>query len=209
VQLAALAFMAIVYVLKIRWILRFRASVERTPARGSHVRGIGYAFATLVLPWELPSTRVHGFRWVEFAVFHLAVAAAIGLTFIMPYWPAVVGRPAIVQGLQAAFALGALVAISRLVRRFVRPEMRLISSPDDVFSLVMLAAWLLAGVLAAPQHDESALVAFFGLTAIFLVYVPFSKISHYIYYPLVRFYIGKHLGHRGAYPPARGERQAS
>jgi len=209
VQLAALAFMAIVYVLKVRWILRFRATVERTPARGSHAKGIGYAFATLALPWELPSTRVHWYRWVEFAVFHLAVAAGIGLTFIMPYWPAVVGGSAAVTGLQAAFALGAAVAISRLVRRFARPELRLISSPDDVFSLVMLAAWLLSGVLAAPQRSEAALVAFFGLTAFFLVYVPFSKISHYIYYPFVRYHIGKHLGHRGSYPPARAARRAS
>lgn len=204
VQLAALAFMAIVYVLKIRWLLGFRATVERTPARGSHVKGVGYAFATLAMPWELPSTRAHWFRWLEFVVFHVAVAAAIGLTFVMPYWPAVVGGSGIVVVLQAVFALGAAVAISRLVRRFTRPELRLISSPDDVFSLVMLALWLAAGVLAAPQRSEAALAVFFGLTAFFLVYVPFSKISHYIYYPFIRYYIGKHLGHRGSYPPARG-----
>jgi hypothetical protein len=208
VQLAALAFMAVVYVVKVRWILGFRASVERTPARGSHARGIGYAYGTLAMPWELPSTRTHWFRWLEFAVFHVAVAAAIALTFVMPYWPGVVGGPVVVAGLQLVFALGAAVAISRLVRRFTRPDLRLISSPDDMFSLVMLAAWLGAGVAAAPQRSEASLVAFFGLTAFFLVYVPFSKISHYIYYPFIRYYIGKHFGHRGSYPPARAVRRA-
>jgi hypothetical protein len=203
VQLAALAFMAVVYVVKVRWILGFQASVERTPARGSHAKGIGYAFATLAMPWELPSTRTHWFRWVEFAVFHVAVAAAIGLTFVMPYWPGAVGGTLVVAALQVVFALGAAVAVSRLARRFARPEMRLITSPDDVFSLIMLAVWLVAGILAAPQRSEVALAAFFGLTAFFLVYVPFSKISHYIYYPFIRYYIGKHLGHRGSYPPAR------
>jgi hypothetical protein len=208
VQLAALAFMAVVYVVKVRWILGFRASVERTPARGSHARGIGYAYATLAMPWALPSTRVHWFRWVEFAVFHVAVAAAIALTFVMPYWPAAVGGRATIAALQVVFALGTAVAVLRLGRRFTLPEMRLISAPDDIFSLVMLGAWLAAGILAAPQRSEAALVAFFGLTAFFLVYVPFSKISHYIYYPFIRYYIGKHFGHRGSYPPARAPRQA-
>jgi nitrate reductase gamma subunit len=208
VQLVALAFMAVVYLVKVRWIASFRASAERTPARGSHAAGIRYAYATLAMPWELPSTRVHWFRWVEFAVFHVAVAAAIGLTFVMPYWPAAVAGPLAVASMQVVFTLGATVAVSRLTRRFTRPEMRLITTPDDVFSLVLLTAWLAAGVLAAPQRSEAALVAFFGLTAFFLVYVPFSKISHYIYYPFIRYYIGKHFGHRGSYPPTTAARQA-
>jgi hypothetical protein len=30
--------------------------------------------------------------------------------------------------------------------------------------------------------------------------VPFSKISHYLYYPFTRYYLGKTLGRRGVYP---------
>jgi hypothetical protein len=30
--------------------------------------------------------------------------------------------------------------------------------------------------------------------------VPFSKISHYLYYPFTRYYLGKSLGYRGVYP---------
>jgi hypothetical protein len=52
------------------------------------------------------------------------------------------------------------------------------------------------------------LIAFFGLTAFFLVYVPFSKISHYVYWPFIRYYVGKHLGHRGAYPTKTVPRHA-
>jgi hypothetical protein len=40
-------------------------------------------------------------------------------------------------------------------------------------------------------------------TSFFLVYVPFSKISHYLYYPFTRYWLGKALGHRGSYPYAR------
>jgi hypothetical protein len=208
VQLAALGFMAVVYAVKIRWLLRFRAPVERTPARGDGARGVRYAMTTIARPWELPSTRVHWVRWLEFAVFHVGVAAAIALTFVMPYWPRAVGATAVVTAFQAVFAVAAVAAAARLWRRFSRPELRLITSPDDLFSLILLIAWLVAGVLAAPQRSEAALVAFFGITGFFLVYVPFSKISHYIYWPFIRFYVGKHFGHRGAFPTKTVPRHA-
>jgi hypothetical protein len=67
-----------------------------------------------------------------------------------------------------------------------------------------------AGVLAAPNAYEKAewpLLLFFGLTAFFLVYVPFSKICHYLYYPFTRFYLGRSMGHRGAFPRGRKARR--
>jgi nitrate reductase gamma subunit len=196
----ALVFMAVVYALRIRWILKFEAERERTPARGVQRKGISHAYATLARPWELPSTRKHWFRWFEFALFHLAVAIAIAMTFLIPYAPRLISPPAVTHFLQATLSLGGLIGLSRLARRLTRPEMRVISSPDEVFSLVMLAVWMLAGVLAAPMRNESAIISFFLLTTFFLIYVPFSKISHYIYWPFIRFYLGKHLGHRGVYP---------
>ena len=44
------------------------------------------------------------------------------------------------------------------------------------------------------------MLTFFLLTAFFLIYVPFSKISHYLYYPFTRYWLGKTLGHRGSLP---------
>ena len=43
-------------------------------------------------------------------------------------------------------------------------------------------------------------MAYLLLTSFFLLYVPFSKISHYLYYPFTRIWIGRALGHRGSYP---------
>jgi hypothetical protein len=176
----ALVFMAVVYALRTRWILKFEVERDRTPARGIERKGIWHAYATLAKPWHLPSTRRHWFRWLEFAVFHLAVAIAIAMTFLIPYAPRLISSPAVTHFLQATIALGALAGLSRLARRLVRPEMRVISSPDEIFSPIL---------------------AFFLLTTFFLIYVPFSKISHYIYWPFIRFYLGKQLGHRGVYPP--------
>ena len=58
-------------------------------------------------------------------------------------------------------------------------------------------------MLAAPNNvagGEWQSMAFFLMGSFFLVYVPFSKISHYLYYPFTRYYLGKSLGRRGVFP---------
>ena len=102
--------------------------------------------------------------------------------------------------------LACLVGVIRIVRRISNPYMRSISSPDDYFSLVLLTVWFFFATLAVPNQTaggEWHLLTYFILTAFFLVYVPFSKISHYLYYPFTRYYFGKTMGYRGVYPMQR------
>jgi hypothetical protein len=101
-----------------------------------------------------------------------------------------------------------LVSIIRIIRRLVRPVIRLISTPDDYFALFTLTIWFSLGVPAVASMvgivtGEVYLVAYLFATSFFLIYVPFSKISHYLYYPFSRYYIGKTLGHRGSFPAAK------
>jgi hypothetical protein len=73
---------------------------------------------------------------------------------------------------------------------------------------LLLTVWFLFDFLSAPNSTaggEWHLVTYFALTAFFLVYVPFSKISHYLYYPFTRYYLGRTMGHRGVFPLVRGK----
>ena len=196
----ALLFMIVAYSFKLWQLLRLPAVKEGTPPRGDHKKGVRYAYMTLAMPWELESYRKKPVRYVEFAFFHIATAFGIGMAFVTPIAHELMREPAVVYVLQISLLLGALAGVSRLVRRFSSPAMRAISHPDDYFSLALLTVWFAAGVVAAPQVSETWLVIFFALATFFLVYVPFSKISHYLYWPFVRFYMGKHFGHRGVYP---------
>lgn len=196
----ALAFMTLAYVIKVRHLLKLPAIVEGTPPRGDHAKAIRYAYLTLAMPWELESQRQHWWRYIEFALFHIAIAFGIGTAFTLPIAHEAMRNPLLVRGLQVIFAVAAGIGISRLANRLLRPEMRAISSPDDYFCLATLILWMAAGVGAAPQTSEGWLLAFYVLATFFLIYVPFSKISHYIYWPFIRYYMGKHFGHRAVYP---------
>jgi hypothetical protein len=204
VQIAALAFMAVVYLLRLRWLFRFRAPGERAWSGGSTRAGIAYSLAGVALPGSTESGRRKPLFYAQFVVFHVGVAAAIGGTFIIPYAPGVFRVGFIVRIFQFVLAAAFLTGLIRFVRRASNPMMRAVSTPDDYASIVLMIFYFAAAVLAVPntpERGEGPLIAYFGLTALFLVYVPFSKICHYLYYPFTRYFLGRTLGHRGVLPP--------
>ena len=214
-QEASLLFMGAVYVTRLYWITRRKAGRERQAPTGTgslDPKGsIVYSWANIAMPWSMESTRTKWFLYVQFVAFHLGVVAAIGLSFVIPYAPGILETPAAVAVLQIMVGAAFLVGVGRIIRRIASKYMRAISSPDDYFSLVLLTVWFAFAFLAVPNDTsggEWPLLTFFILTAFFLVYVPFSKISHYLYYPFTRYYLGKTLGRRGVYPVRKARQHA-
>lgn len=199
-QLFALGFLAFVYVFRLVWLLKFRSRKELSFPAGSSNAGIVYSMLNVAMPWAMESTRKKPAFYIQFAIFHLGVVAAISATLIIPYGPEIFEYVIIVRVFQAIIGAAFLVGIWRLYRRLRQPAMRLISTADDYFSLSLMIFYFAAGVLAVPNNYETSewpLIIFFGLTAVFLIYVPFSKICHYLYYPFTRYFLGRTTGHRG------------
>ncbi|MHC5037764.1 MAG: hypothetical protein ACYTHM_10645 [Planctomycetota bacterium] len=205
------AFMLSMYTYRLIHMFSYKAGVERQAPTGlpgtTPGVGVAYSLANIAMPWSMESTRKNMLFYIQFAVFHIGMVAVIGLTLIIPYGPGLLKSLALVRILQvtmfAAFAIG----VYRIFRRVFNPKIRAISSPDDYFSLVMITLMFLIGGLAAPnriEHGEGAVTVFFILSAFFHVYVPYSKIMHYLYYPFTRYYFGKTMGYRGVYPVRRG-----
>jgi len=207
----ALIFMVTVYTIRLYWLTRFTAAKERQAPTGrgdtNPQKGFIYSWANIAMPWAMESSRKKFFVYLQFVAFHLAVTAAIVLMFSISFY--FKGDP-LPHGLalffQISMAAGVIVGVMRIVRRFSNLYVRTISSPDDHFSLWLLTAWFALGYLAAPNiisNGEWQSYWFFILGSFFLIYVPFSKISHYLYYPFTRFYLGKSFGRRGVVPYKR------
>lgn len=210
-QEVALGIMAVVYTLRLTWLLRYKAGGDRQAPTGTEGyttprKGIIYSWFNVATPWTMESTRTQFFMYMQFVVFHLGVVAAIGLSFVIPYAPSLLESSLMVLILQIIIAGAFFVGLIRIVRRISNIYMRKISTPDDYFSLLLLTVWFAFAFLAVPNstaNGEWILLTYFILTAFFLIYVPFSKISHYLYYPFTRYYLGRTLGHRGVFPIRR------
>lgn len=208
---SALVIMTVVYIIRLYWLIRFTAGKERQAPTGrddtNPRKGFIYSWGNIGMPWAMESTRTKLFLYFQFVIFHLGVTAAIILMFSISFYfkdtpipPQLTLTFRIIIG--AAFVVGVL----RIIRRIGSKYIRAISSPDDHFSLWLLTAWFLFGYLAAannPANGEWKLLTFFIMGSFFLVYVPFSKISHYLYYPFTRYYLGRSLGRRGVFPIKR------
>jgi nitrate reductase gamma subunit len=218
----ALAFMVVVYTVRLFWLFRYNRAVDRSapgnPDRTNAAWGGLYSLGNVVMPWAMESTRSpRGFTfYLSFVLFHLGVVAGITLAFVSSLYRPVLEVPGVAYVVGVTLAAASLVALYRIARRFGRPVMRLISTPDDYFSLIMLTVWFLLGVFAQAHiagaalfTSEAYLVAFLIATSFFLVYVPFSKISHYLYYPFTRYWLGRALGQRGSYPYPRTAQRTS
>ncbi len=202
VQIVALAFLLLVYILRIIWLFRFRSRKEKTFPEGNPYTGIAYSMMNVAMPWAMESTRKRPFFYVQFVLFHLGVTFAISATFIIPYWPRLFEFDAIVRVFQFIVGMAFIVGLFRLYRRLTDASIKLISSWDDYFSLVLMTVYFALAFFSIPnnyQRSEWPLILFFALTAFFLIYVPFSKIGHYLYYPFTRFFLGRTMGHRGVY----------
>jgi len=206
-QEIALTFMAIVYLIRLIWLFRFKVGQDRQPPTGppgtTPRKAIIWSWANVAMPWAMESTRTKAFTYAQFVIFHLGVTVAIALSFVIPYAPRWLELPGVIPAGQTIVGAAFFVGVLRIIRRTSDKHMRAISSPDDYFSLILLTVWFFFAILAVPnntQNGEGIMVAYFILTGFFLIYVPFSKISHYLYYPFTRYYLGRTLGHRGAYP---------
>lgn len=213
-QEIALVIMAVVYILRIRWLFKFKKVGDRQAPTGlpgtTKSKGIIYSWAAIAMPWAMESTRTKIFFYTQFVLFHLGVVAAILLSFLIPYAPKTLELTFMVVIFQILIGAAFLVGCGRIIRRISSKYIRAISSPDDYFSLILLTVWFGFAFFASPnsyEQGETTLLVYFILTAFFLIYVPFSKISHYLYYPFSRFWFGRSMGHRGVYPLRRSRKE--
>ncbi|MEW6546497.1 MAG: hypothetical protein AB1446_06210 [Bacillota bacterium] len=194
VQIAALTIFAGLYALKLRWLLSRPSVRDLAQPKGSAGYGVAAAFSVMFRPWAMPSTRQHWVRWLEFSLLHVGIGTAILYSFLIPYVEGILEWPG-TRVAAVAVAVGFGAGVVRLVRRVASPDIRVISSPDDYFSLAVVDIFLLLGVFALCDLYWGRLL-FFALTALLLVYVPTSKISHYLYWPFARVFYGAHFGRR-------------
>ncbi len=204
-QAIALTWMGVIYGIKIYQLSRLPMPWERGPVRGNPSLGILHSYGTIFMPWSMESSRKHLGRWLEFGLYHIGALVAIVNTFTFPFAPGLMTQPVRVL-FAVLIAPAILVGIIKLVRRITSPELRLVSTPDDYFSLISLEFFFFAAIMALLVDTAFWRMAYFLITAGFLFYVPFSKISHYIYFFFSHFLTGRRYGWRGVLPQAGTDR---
>jgi len=82
------------------------------------------------------------------------------------------------------------------VRRITQPEVRNVTSVSDYLLLAVVAAPFVTGFLAAHQWGayRPMLIAHILTGEIMLVAIPFTRLSHMLFFPFTRAYMGSEFG---------------
>jgi hypothetical protein len=201
VQYICLTFMATMYAIKIYLMMKKPGPPEKAELKGDRLAGVLHSLANVLRPWGMESTRKNLYFYAEFVVFHIAVFLTIGSTFFIPLVPELMG-PTVSKIIMVFMGLAFLIGLRRIYRRITVPEIRIISSPDDFFAIILMTVFFAVGFAAMwlwiqGSPETGFMWIFFLMTTFFLLYVPFSKISHYVLYPFGRVMFGQIFGGRG------------
>jgi hypothetical protein len=105
--------------------------------------------------------------------------------------------------LGAGAALGLAAGAMGLFQRATEEELRGLSIPDDFLSLGLVVLFLVGAVWALARPASVSL--FYLLSIPMLVYAPFGKIKHCIFFFFSRFQYGENLGRLGILEHRAGE----
>ncbi len=89
-----------------------------------------------------------------------------------------------------------LAGVFFLVRRLMMPEVRYVTSAWDYLILALVLAPVVTGFIARMQwfHYETMLVIHIILGCAWLIAIPFTKLSHMLFFPFTRAYMGSEFG---------------
>lgn len=182
---------------------------DRVPVKGSKAGGVIMSFLKGILiwpfiPWVKNTFNRSPLIYVGGGLFHLGLFAVIFLgTPHMLVWKSLLGigwwtLPLPIVDWLAAVAIIAMLIL--LVNRIVNPVLKLISGPAEYVAWLLVFLPMVTGYMMTHHmffpYDE--LFSFHMISVdVLLIWIPFSRISHFIFYFFARTIHGQEFGKRG------------
>lgn len=192
----ALIFSIMTFGWRLRNYNKLTRPVDHSTPKGSINSGVLYAYTLGMAPWSKESTRLHWMSYIRGIAFHLGIFLCLALLIVSPWIYLLPSEVRILLGLCAG--LGAIFGMAGFVMRLVEYNLKAISTKDDYFTVLLVSLYLAsAGLwLVIPPAQP----IFYLTGAVMLIYAPFSKIRHCIYFAYSRLFYGKFIGSRAVLP---------
>jgi len=164
--------------------------------QGSNFAGIVYAFGPGMLPWEKESAAKHIWTYVGGVLYHLGIL--IAMLYLAAFLLSIRLPTILLQAVRILLVLGIASGVALLIKRMLKPHMRIISGGDDYLANILVD--LLLFLALATSFAETVLVPFYVTAIIIFIYIPFGKLRHCVFFFYTRILFGDFFGRRGVIP---------
>jgi hypothetical protein len=177
-------------------LLRLGAPKDFSSRRGELRSGITYSFLGAMSPWKKESAYFHLPTYAAGLFYHAGTFTSIVLFFLFLFNFHIEGllRWSIITLLAISGACG----IGILAKRTAVRRLRHLSNLDDYVAnvLVTLFQFLTLALLV----KEAFAPFYFLCVSLLLLYLPFGKLKHALYFFAARYHLGLFYGWRGVWP---------
>jgi len=185
---------------------------DKVPARGSKVGGAAKSYLKGILvwpfiPWVKNTFSRNPITYLAGGLFHLGLFVVLLLgTAHMLVWKSLLGFgwPTLPLPIVDWLAAGAIIAmIALFINRLVNPVLKLISGPAEWLNLLVVFLPMVTGYMLT-HHLWLAYEVLFSLhmlcVDILLIWIPLSRISHFMFYFFSKAIHGADFGKRAVNP---------
>jgi nitrate reductase gamma subunit len=185
---------------------------DKVPASGSKLGGVAKSYLKGIviwpfIPWVKQTFSRNMVVYLAGGLFHLGLFAVLILgTPHMLAWKSLLGfgwwtLPLPITDWLAAVAIVAMIAL--LINRLVNPVLKLITGPAEWLNWLLVFLPMVSGYLMT-HHVINPYEKAFSLHMLsvdfLLIWIPLSRISHFIFYFFSRAIHGVEFGKRGVNP---------
>lgn len=188
-------FLVVFISLLIKTIITHKPEDFSRPSEQSRNATI-YAFTTSMSPAKKESAYLHLPTYAAGLIFHLGTFLSIALLLLMLFQ---IEIPELLRKIcSAGFSISAVCGLSIFLKRVSSNSLRSLSIPDDYFSNLLVTVFqsIMACTLFLGWETEVVFI----YASILMLYIPFGKLKHTIYFFASRIYLSRFYGKRGVWP---------
>jgi hypothetical protein len=206
---AALVFMIFGLAYRLFSVISLGWSKDRVPSTGSKAKGVVMSFLKGILiwpfiPWVKNTFNRNPLIYIGGGLFHLSLFVVLILgTPHMLVWKSLTGLHWATLPLPIVdwLAAGGIVAmLMLLINRRINPVLKLISGPAEYLSWLFVFLPMVTGYMMT-HHLWFPYEVLYSLHMIavdvMMIWIPLSRISHFVFYFFARTIHGQEFGKRG------------
>lgn len=205
ISLAALFFCIVLLLVHFVRIVKLGKPKDLSVKSGDVTQGVIYANTVAMSPTHKESAYLHLPTYAAGIIYHLGTFLSI-LLFILSFFELNIWYPEWLNLILAlCLSASTLCGITLIVKRLNNKNLKSLSNPDDYLSNLFTTLFQCAGIafLLTGGMSNTWHAVYYIVASILLIYMPFGKLKHLLYYFSARYHLGFFYGWRGTWPPKK------